>query len=214
MRHQAAGKTHVGAVHDEGTEDRHPLLDVEFVERFRALRRLSRPLALLQRHVEDGGIGVAGGHLANVGHLEKLRRVLPDFLSGLVVLAAEDDGSLVVDVAAFKRGGVGLAMIEASLDPPVLVWAPLWGSDDDLVPVSEKSVGKHQLAAAGLVDDFLLALPGSFGGIELAFAGLPLRMSFGIALGVSGIVKSGYLNAALRPSRGHPATNFDGGLRR
>ena len=98
MQHETCGKADIGTVHCEGTEKPDALFKVEFVDGFRTLGRFSSLLALLQCHREDGRIGVTSANLADIRHLANLRRMLPDFSAGLVILAAEDNGAGVVDV--------------------------------------------------------------------------------------------------------------------
>src|SRR5713101_4655397 len=113
---------------------------------------------------------VAGGHLANVLHPIERGCVLPYLFARHVVFAANIDRPGVVDVAALEGGRVGAAVVEASLDLPARIWTPFRRGDDDFVPVGKEGVGKYQFSSAGVIDDFLLALPRSFRRVKLAFS--------------------------------------------
>jgi hypothetical protein len=60
-----------------------------------------------------------------------------------------------------------------------------WVPDNDLVGMSVENLGEQKLAAAGVVNDFLLAVPRCSGTVLLAFLSDPVK----IPLGIGGVVQ-------------------------
>src|SRR5579872_7423216 len=135
--------------------------------------------------------------------------MLPDFASGHVVLAAEVERAGVIDVAALERRGIGLAVIEPALDAPVLVRAPFRVADDDFVPVGDQSVGKHELASARFIDDFLLAVPGGLRRVGLPLRDPPVGIESRVALVFGRVVQPPHGHTSLGPAHGETAKHVE-----
>src|SRR5262249_15026781 len=114
----------------------------------------------------------------------QVRHVLRRGEPWLVVLAETIHTTVIIDGDDQSRSGVCLPMIKACDSLPG--WRNLKGSitNDDLIRVLVQDLVKEKFSTAGLMDNFLLAIPGS-----LRTVLSPLELGpFGIALRVGSVM--------------------------
>src|SRR5947209_2479931 len=109
--------------------------------------------------VKDGWISHDGFNIHKAMQGSQVGAVLAGTESRLVILAQYIDDAILIDAAHQCGSGIGLAVVEASYPFPVGRGLEMRTINDDLVGPAAEGVSKDTLTAAGLMNDFLFAVP-------------------------------------------------------
>src|SRR5438874_203071 len=123
--------------------------------------------------VEDRRIGHHHFRFHESAQDREIETVFAGAESRLIVFAENVDDTVTIHLPDQRRGGIGLAVIEPSNPFPVRRGLEVGIINDDPVSPVAEDFSKQALSASSLVDDFLLAIPGTLGRVLLALFGCP-----------------------------------------
>src|SRR5262249_6679539 len=118
----------------------------------------------------------------------------------LVVLTQTIDSTIVINGNDQSRRGICLPMIKACNSLPCRRNLKVRVTNDDLVCVAIENFRKQKFSTAGIVNNFLLAIPGALRTVLLPLALCPLR----VALRVGGVMHSYDLYSEPRATSRNP----------